>query len=170
VNLRRALRALAFAAVVGWVATLPACKNAGEQKPSADSGSAVAGPLSARVNVDVGGRWVTFRCELARTPAEHERGLMFRKELAPDAGMIFVFDRPFVQTFWMKNTLIPLDMVFIGADRRIVGIVENAEPETLTGRGVREPSQFVLEIGGGVAAKLGIRTGQRVELRGIDGF
>jgi uncharacterized membrane protein (UPF0127 family) len=167
---RRALRVLAIAVIVGWVAALPACKNAGEQKPSADSSSVTPGPLSARVNIDVGGRWVSFRCELARTPPEHEKGLMFRKELAPDTGMIFVFDRPFVQTFWMKNTLIPLDMVFIGADRRIVGIVENAEPLTLTGRGVRDPSQFVLEIGGGVAAKMGIQAGQRVELRGIDGF
>jgi uncharacterized membrane protein (UPF0127 family) len=68
----------------------------------------------------------------------------------------------------MKNTLIPLDMIFISADHAIVGIVANAEPLTLTARGVSEPSQFVLEIGGGLAARLGIQQGQRVQFRGVD--
>jgi uncharacterized membrane protein (UPF0127 family) len=73
-----------------------------------------------------------------------------------------------VQTFWMKNTLIPLDMIFIGSDYAIVGVVENAQPLTLIARSVGEPSQYVLEIGGGLSARLGIRAGQHVELRGVE--
>ena len=67
----------------------------------------------------------------------------------------------------MKNTLIPLDMIFIDADRKIVGIVQNAEPQTLTERSVDGLSQYVLEIGGGLSAQLGIRAGQPVELQAV---
>jgi uncharacterized membrane protein (UPF0127 family) len=150
-------------------ASVPACKNAGERRPSATDGAASVAKTAA-VLIDIGSQRLTYRVELARTPAEREMGLMFRKQLEPDAGMLFLFERPALQTFWMKNTLIPLDMIFISADREIVGIVANAEPETLTGRGVPIPSQFVLEIGGGLAAERGIRAGQRVEFRGVDGF
>ena len=61
---------------------------------------------------------MVFRVEVALTPEEHARGLMYRSQLATDAGMMFVFDEPSIQRFWMKNTLIPLDMIFIGKDRR----------------------------------------------------
>jgi uncharacterized membrane protein (UPF0127 family) len=167
---RRSWGAIALAAVVACAA--PACKNAGP--PRAPSANPVDGPAAAEAHappalviVDAVGKRVAFRVEVARTPAEHERGLMYRKHLDPDAGMIFLFDRPFVQTFWMKNTLIPLDMVFISSDREIVGIVANAEPETETVRRVDDPSQFVLEVAGGVAAERGLRVGQRVEFRGF---
>ena len=91
---------------------------------------------------------------------------MYREHLDADAGMLFVFEQPRVHAFWMKNTLIPLDMIFIGADRRIVGIVENAEPQDADGaRRCGAPSQYVLEIGGGLSARLGIRAGQPVEFQ-----
>jgi len=106
----------------------------------------------------------------ADTVRKQQLGLMHRKSMPADHGMIFVFPDERERSFWMKNTLIPLDMIFISADREIVGIVANAEPETLTGRGVPVPSQFVLEIGGGLAAQRGILAGQRVEFRGVDGF
>jgi uncharacterized membrane protein (UPF0127 family) len=171
VILRRSLlRLVALGALAASAGALPACKAAGERKPTAGSGPSAA-PLApaptASVNVDTGAHWVSFRVELARTPPEHERGLMFRTHLDEDAGMLFLFERPSRQTFWMKNTLIPLDMVFISADLRIVGIVVDAEPQTLTPRAVDEPSQFVLELAGGVATKLGLRAGQRVELKGL---
>jgi len=92
---------------------------------------------------------------------------MFRKSMDADAGMLFVSENERPHVFWMKNTLIPLDMIFIGANRRIVGIVQNAEPQSLTGRQVDGPSQYVLEIGGGLSASLGIRAGQFVEFRGV---
>src|SRR5574341_2003990 len=67
-----------------------------------------------------------FRVEIADTPAKRELGLQYRRELADDQGMLFLFPAEAVQTFWMKNTPIPLDMIFIGADAKIVGIVEQA--------------------------------------------
>jgi uncharacterized membrane protein (UPF0127 family) len=148
------------------LAALPACKN-----PVAQKEAATAPPApTAAVVVDTGQRQLNFRVELARTEAEREQGLMYRQKLDADAGMLFLFERAFPQTFWMKNTLIPLDMIFIATDRKIVGIVANAEPLTLTTRGVSTPSQFVLEIGGGLSAKLGIREGQHVLFRGVDGY
>ena len=107
------------------------------------------------------------RVSLARTDVERQRGLMYVQNLAPDDGMLFLFDEDSVLSFWMKNTLIPLDMIFIGADRRIVGIVANAEPQTETSRSVGVPSQYVLEIGGGLSGQLGIRAGQLVDFQGV---
>jgi uncharacterized membrane protein (UPF0127 family) len=93
---------------------------------------------------------------------------MYRAHLAPDTGMLFLFDRESVQTFWMKNTLIPLDMIFISADHKIAGIVYDAEPQTLSVRSVVDPSQYVLEIGGGLSAQLGLRAGAAVTFHGVD--
>jgi uncharacterized protein len=123
---------------------------------------------SPTVVLPVAGREVTFRVELARTPEEHER-LMYRAHLDADAGMLFLFDRPALLTFWMKNTLIPLDMLFLDGDRKIVGIVENAEPQTLTSRQVSAPAQYVLEIGGGLSARLGIRPGVTAQFHDMGG-
>jgi uncharacterized protein len=117
------------------------------------------------VTVDTGERKIPFKVELAITPQEHERGLMYREHLAPDAGMLFISESPRRQVFWMKNTLIPLDMIFIGADWRIAGIVENAEPKSLSAREIAAPSQYVLEIGGGLSARHGIRAGQAVDFQ-----
>ena len=151
-----------MAAIIAALAPLTACKNNGQQATT------TAPPATrATVVVDTGDRKVSFRVELALTPEEQNRGLMFRQSLGADEGMLFVFDRQSIHTFWMKNTLIPLDMLFIDKDRRIVGIVENAEPQTETGRSVGLPSQYVLEIGGGLSGKLGIRAGHVVEFQGV---
>ncbi len=158
-----ALAALAGAAVTS--AVLPACKSDGQRGPAPAAAATATAPSTA--TIDTGTRKVTFRVEVAITPEEHARGLMYRTRLPADAGMVFVFDEPRVQRFWMKNTLIPLDMIFIGADRRIAGIVENAAPETETERRVDAPSAYVLEIGGGLAAQLGIRSGEPVDFRGV---
>jgi uncharacterized membrane protein (UPF0127 family) len=119
------------------------------------------------VTIDTGARKVEFRVELAVKPEVHARGLMWREHLDADAGMLFVFEAPGPQVFWMRNTLIPLDMLFIAPDGRIVGIVENAEPRTETPRKVDAPSQYVLEIGGGLSAKNGIRAGQLLAFSSI---
>lgn len=94
-------------------------------------------------------------------------GLQYRRELAPDRGMLFLFPVEETQTFWMKNTPIPLDMIFIDHDLRIVGIVEHAVPFSLESRSVGVPSQFVLEINGGLAKRYGIQAGDRVRFDGI---
>ena len=113
------------------------------------------------------GREVVFQVEVADTPAKRAMGLQYRRELASDRGMIFLFAAESPQTFWMKNTPIPLDMIFINREHGIVGIVEQTVPFSLDSRSVGIPSQFVLEINGGLAKKLGIRTGDRVRFEGI---
>jgi uncharacterized membrane protein (UPF0127 family) len=111
---------------------------------------------------------VRVRVELARTDEEQARGLMFREHLDADAGMLFLFQNDDIRRFWMRNTLIPLDMLFISSDNRVVGIVENAEPQTDTVREVAQPSQYVLEVNGGFSAEHGITAGTPVEFRNIE--
>jgi uncharacterized membrane protein (UPF0127 family) len=105
-----------------------------------------------------------FTVEVAASFAEQERGMMFRRSVAGDRGMIFPYDPPQEVGFWMKNTLIPLDMIFIRADGRIARIA-TAAPQSLDNVPSGEPVAAVLEIGGGRAAELGIKPGDRVEWR-----
>jgi uncharacterized protein len=103
-----------------------------------------------------------FEVELARTPQQMAQGLMFRRHLPPDAGMLFDYGTAQDVAFWMRNTLIPLDMIFIYADGRIAGIHERAVP--LSERPIRSPApvRAVLELNGGTADRLGIEKGDRV--------
>ena len=103
-----------------------------------------------------------FVVEVAATPEQQERGLMFRKEIAPDRGMIFPYDPPRNVAFWMRNTLIPLDMLFIRSDGTIARIA-TAKPLDETPVPAGEPIGAVLEIRGGRAAELGIREGDKVD-------
>jgi uncharacterized membrane protein (UPF0127 family) len=103
-----------------------------------------------------------FTVQIAATEQEQEQGLMFYRSLAPDQGMIFPYDPPADVSFWMKNTLIPLDMVFIRADGTIARIA-TAKPLDLSPVPAGEPVAAVLEIAGGRAAQLGIREGDKVE-------
>ena len=107
--------------------------------------------------------------EIAATPESRTRGLMWRRELAAGKGMLFLFPQEQVQGFWMRNTLIPLDMLFIGSDLHIVGIVSRAEPKTFESRSVGLPSQFVLEVPGGWTEQKGIRKGSAVEFENVAG-
>lgn len=100
-----------------------------------------------------------FTVELADTPDEQARGLMFRESLAPDAGMLFDFHVSRPTSFWMQNTLIPLDMLFIRADGSIARIQVNAKPLDTTSIPSGEPVRFVLEIPGGRSVELGIAVG-----------
>lgn len=112
-------------------------------------------------------RDVTFQVEVANTPAKREMGLQYRRELADDRGMIFIFAVESQQSFWMKNTPIPLDMIFINRDHQIVGIVEQTTPFSLEPRSVASPSRYVLEIKGGLAKRHGIQAGDSVRFEGI---
>jgi uncharacterized membrane protein (UPF0127 family) len=109
------------------------------------------------------------KVEIAREEPERRRGLMFREKLEPGRGMIFLFPAPERLKFWMRNTYIPLDMIFISADKRVVYVEENAEPLTLLERGpVDEDSQFVLEVPGGWARAHGVERGVLVRFINID--
>ena len=104
-----------------------------------------------------------FTVEVARTAEQQETGLMFRRSLPADRGMIFPYDPPAPVAFWMKNTLIPLDMIFIRADGRIARIAANTVPESLEPVPAGEPVAAVLEVRGGRSAELGISAGDRVD-------
>ena len=104
-----------------------------------------------------------FLVEVAETPEEQATGLMNRPSLDPDRGMIFPYAPPQDVAFWMKNTLIPLDMIFIRADGTIARIEENAVPLSLEPVPSMEPISAVLEINGGRASELGIKAGDKVD-------
>jgi uncharacterized protein len=103
-----------------------------------------------------------FTVEIATTPAQLEQGLMFRRSLAPDAGMLFDFQTTMLATMWMKNTLIPLDMLFVDTTGHIVNIHERAVPASLATIAAAAPVRAVIELNGGTAARLGIKPGDRV--------
>lgn len=104
-----------------------------------------------------------FAVEVARTAQEQARGLMFRTELGPNEGMIFLRDPPDVASFWMKNTPLPLDILFIGRDGRIMNIAAETVPYSLESVSAVGLTSAVLEIPGGRAAELGIEPGDTVE-------
>ena len=103
-----------------------------------------------------------FTVEVAETPAQMEQGLMFRRSMPPDAGMLFDYKAPTVATMWMRNTFIPLDMLFVDGQGRIVNIRERAVPGSLDVIAAAAPVRAVIELNGGTAARLGIAPGDRV--------
>ncbi|MFL5266757.1 MAG: DUF192 domain-containing protein [Stellaceae bacterium] len=104
----------------------------------------------------------SFKVEVAETPEQMTQGLMFRRSLAPDAGMLFDYKHPTTATMWMRNTLIPLDMLFVDAQGRIVNIHQRAVPQSLDVIAAEAPVRAVIELNGGTAARLGIAAGDRV--------
>jgi len=108
---------------------------------------------------------VLLNVEVADTEAKREQGLMFRRSISADQGMIFLFDGEHEITMWMKNTYIPLDMVFIGGDWRIRHIAYDAEPFSTDVISSMRPASRVLEIGAGQAKKLGLAVGDIVALQ-----
>jgi uncharacterized protein len=111
---------------------------------------------------------VRVKVELARTEPERQKGLMYRQSLESGRGMLFLFEQPAPLKFWMKNTYIPLDMIFISEQKKVIGVEENAEPLTLNPRGPDVDSQYVLEVPGGWARAHGIGPGVEVRFVGVD--
>lgn len=153
---RRAAVALAFAlAATPALAQIPrqdpkSCKGQPEIKPLE--------PLSVRTDKGV----ARFQVEIADSEMEREYGLMCRRALAADRGMLFLFPRATPQMFWMRNTLIPLDIIYIGADGRVVSISRNVQPLDESGAPSSGPAKFVLELAAGRAAQIGLLPGDRV--------
>ena len=115
------------------------------------------------LTITAAGHTHRFTVELARTEEEQATGLMNRSSLAPDHGMIFPFEPPRDASFWMKNTLIPLDMIFVRADGSIANIEANTVPLSLQPVYSDGPVAAVLEIAGGRSAELGIKAGDKVK-------
>jgi hypothetical protein len=105
----------------------------------------------------------SFTVELALTPSQQAQGLMFRRSLAPTAGMLFVYRPAQPISMWMMNTYVPLDMLFVAADRRIVRIVERTVPLSTETIPSGQPVMAVVELTAGAAARAGIKVGDRVE-------
>ncbi len=140
------------------------------------AGPVCSGPVWAeaacapdRVDLRWDGGGESFAVEVADDAAERAQGLMFRDSMAPDQGMLFVYDAPKRAQFWMKNTLIPLDMIFADAAGRVTHVHSNAVPmdETVIDGG--EGVQFVLEINGGLAERLGLSVGAEMRHPAIAG-
>jgi uncharacterized membrane protein (UPF0127 family) len=156
------LHGLSLVAVVTLAAAGSACSHGAGAAGSAHN-------LEPRVTLSPSGATVAeVRVEVARTPQQLQRGLMFRERLEAGRGMLFLFDHPQPLRFWMHNTYVPLDMIFMGADRRVVGVVENAEPLTDDPRGVDGDTQFVLEVPAGWAAAHRIAPGTPVRFQDVD--
>lgn len=109
----------------------------------------------------------TLEVELMLTEPNQERGLMYRRSMAEDHGMLFAWGAPSEHTFWMHNTCIPLDMLFIDADGLISGIVENAPTLNDEGRSVDCPVTYVLEVNAGWSRRHGVAPGEKVQIEGL---
>lgn len=134
-----------------------------DAKGSAENIHPVSGLRLIEVTVDDGTDEIVFTTELADTPAAQAQGLMFRAELADDEAMLFPSDPPAPRSFWMKNTPIPLDIIFVGADGRITNIAAQTVPYSLDSVPSDGIASAVLEIRGGLAAEVGIEPGDLVE-------
>ncbi|MBA3324680.1 MAG: DUF192 domain-containing protein [Rhodobacteraceae bacterium] len=116
----------------------------------------------------VGETQLRFRVEVVDDDAERAQGLMFRESLPRFGGMLFVYDRAEPVAFWMKNTLIPLDMLFFDEAGRLISVHENAVPGDLTSIPSNGPARFVLEINGGAARELGVEPGAELRHPAVD--
>jgi len=105
----------------------------------------------------------SFAVEVARSSEDQAKGLMFRTELGAGEGMIFPRSNPAVASFWMKNTPLPLDIIFVGTDKKILNIAANTIPYSLDPVSAIGPTALVLEIAGGRSAELGIKAGDTVD-------
>lgn len=152
------------------LAAIGACSPVGSgtasSRSATDAASAVRHPESGLqvipLTVSSGGKEHVFQVEVAESPSEQSKGLMFRRSMGDSEGMIFPFDPPREASFWMKNTVIPLDIIFIGADHRILNIEAQAVPYSESPRISRGKAAVVLELNGGRAAELGIVAGDKV--------
>ena len=128
----------------------------------------LATPACAAQEPQVQLRGKTFTVDLALTREEQARGLMFVEEMPEDRGMLFIFPREGMRGFWMRNTRIPLDILYFDSDLALVSMVENARPCAPAGRCPTLPSegpaQYVLELNAGVAAALGVQRGDELTL------
>lgn len=145
---------------------LAAASLAGCETQAVGTGAATQAKELLPVSIRTAQGVRNFRVEVARTDEEQQRGLMFRTGLPEDGGMLFPSDTAIPRSFWMKNTMISLDLIFIREDGSIARIAEEAVPQTLDPIASGEPVIAVLEIAGGKSAALGIAEGDRVSWEG----
>jgi uncharacterized membrane protein (UPF0127 family) len=159
--------ACSLASSCGCSSAAPGSATPVDARAGGDPDAAEPDAVPPRPRVHLGQPESAVNVALARTPAERARGLMYVQNLPVDDGMLFIFESDEIQSFWMRNTLIPLDMIFIRSDLVVVGVVHNATPMTDTPRGVDKPSRYVLEVNGGWAAAHGVGEGSTVRFEGF---
>ncbi len=155
-----------IAPVLAAMLALTACSADGGGTPAstqAPSVHPISGLKVIPLTITHAGNARTFRVELAESPSEQEKGLMFRTAMGADEGMIFPMRPSRPASFWMKNTVIPLDIVYIGSDGKILNIAANAVPYSEQPLFSNGPVKGVLELIGGRTAQLGIGPGDTVE-------
>ena len=146
-------------------ALAPAAACQGASTPQAELQRSPAGLEQVPLTIHSSGRTHRFTVEVARTAEEQSYGLMNRAELGPGQGMIFPYDPPQPVAFWMKDTLIPLDIIFIAPGGTILRIADNTVPLSLDNVPSGGPVEAVLELAGGRSAELGLKPGDRVAWR-----
>ena len=162
------MRALLLSLALPLALLAPSCSpQAAGNTPNPAATPAAVHPVSGLEVIPLtvttlGGRHA-FRVEVARTPEEQAKGLMFRTEMGPDEGMLFPYDQPRVLSFWMRNTVLSLDLVFIDEQRRIINVAENAVPYSEASIVSDAPGIAVLELNAGRARALGIVAGNKVD-------
>lgn len=156
-----------FAYAMGLAGFIAACspQPAAEATPAAEAATPArhreSGLAVVPLTVTTATGTHRFQVEVAATPAEQQKGLMFRTAMGPNEGMIFPNTPPQVRSFWMKNTVIPLDIIYIGPDRRVLNIVRG-EPYSTVSLPSAGPVINVLELAAGRSAELGIKPGDAV--------
>lgn len=164
-SMKYPIRFAIFAALALVSGCTSGTADAGTAAPKQNAAPAVhpvSGLAITQVTVSGGGKSHVFRSEVAKSAQEQARGLMFRTQLGDGEAMIFLRNPPDRAAFWMRNTVIPLDIIFIGLDGRIMNIAANAVPYDETPLPAAGPTLAVLEINGGLAARLGIKPGDKV--------
>lgn len=134
-------------------------------KTDAEKSTVGKPPVTEITIVTAAGDRLEVIAEVVATPQRRQKGLMFREDLEDGDGMLFVFSEEKEHSFWMKNTLIPLDIMFVGGDRRVVGIVHNARPKKESSLTVGVPSHYVLEVPGGYCGRKGVHRGDVLEFK-----
>lgn len=157
------VRAVLYAALAALAACSPMSADAGQRTAaSAPARHPLSGLAVVPLTIASANGRHAFRVEVARAEPEQAKGLMFRTAMGPDEGMIFPMEPARQASFWMKNTVISLDLVFIGPDRRIESVAANAVPYSLSPINSRGSVSAVLELNGGRAAQLGLAVGDVV--------
>ena len=162
------MRAFLYSLLLPLSLLVPACSpQAAQNAPTPTATQASVHPVSGLQVIPLTVTTLkgphAFRVELARSPEEQAKGLMFRTEMGPDEGMLFPYDQPRVLSFWMKNTVLSLDLVFIDEQHRIINVAENAVPYSEQSILSDAPGIAVLELNGGRARELGIVAGNKVD-------
>ncbi len=169
VKSRPLFKQLGIALTLGF-ATLAACSSPELAQAKGEGAGQICAPAKLTepspagltqevICLKTGGKTIPITVEIAATPQEQAKGMMFRTELAPNKGMLFPFPTQKQASFWMKNTYIPLDIIYVQSDGAIESIAANAEPTSLTPILSKGKVGYVLELAGGRAAELGLKPG-----------